>query len=156
MFGLKAAKPDPTFLEIPWVPAFSKPDLVCIFTKNSYYRLYIIYYNFRTKHRKSYVVPACLSTEKETMYVTFAAQGHVGHIAKSDEQKNSLAANSQKETQETFVNVTCLPLFSILMALDNPRIDYFSLDVEGSELAILKTIPFDKVNIMVNIIYIIF
>ena len=25
----------------------------------------------------------------------------------------------------------------------------FSLDVEGSELAILKTIPFDKVNIMV-------
>ena len=102
------------------------------------------------------MVPACLSTEKETMYVTFAAQGHVGHIAKSDEQKNSLAANSQKETQETFVNVTCLPLFSILMALDNPRIDYFSLDVEGSELAILKTIPFDKVNIMVNIIYIIF
>ena len=101
------------------------------------------------------MVPACLSTEKETMYVTFAAQGHIGHIAKSDEQQNLLAANSQ-EKKDTFVNVTCLPLFSILMALDNPRIDYFSLDVEGSELAILKTIPFDKVNIMVNIIYIIF
>ena len=93
------------------------------------------------------MVPACLSTEKETMYVTFAAQGHVGHIAKSNEQ--NLFANSQ-EKQQTFVNVTCLPLFSILMALDNPRIDYFSLDVEGSELAILKTIPFDKVNIMVT------
>ena len=98
------------------------------------------------------MVPACLSTEKETMYVTFAAQGHVGHIAKSNEQQN-LFANSPQEKQQTFVNVTCLPLFSILMALDNPRIDYFSLDVEGSELAILKTIPFDKVNIMVTNLY---
>ena len=33
------------------------------------------------------------------------------------------------------------------MAMGNPKIDYFSLDVEGSELAILKTIPFDKLNI---------
>jgi hypothetical protein len=32
------------------------------------------------------------------------------------------------------VNVTCLPLYSILMAFNNPTIDYFSLDVEGSEL----------------------
>ena len=29
-------------------------------------------------------------------------------------------------------------------------IDYFSLDVEGSELDILKTIPFDKVDIKVS------
>ncbi len=36
------------------------------------------------------------------------------------------------------------------MALDNPTIDYFSLDVEGSELAVLKTIPFDKVDIKVG------
>jgi hypothetical protein len=36
------------------------------------------------------------------------------------------------------------------MAFNNPTIDYFSLDVEGSELAILKTIPFDKVDIRVN------
>jgi hypothetical protein len=49
------------------------------------------------------------------------------------------------------VNVTCLPLYSILMAFNNPIIDYFSLDVEGSELAILKTIPFDKVDIRVSI-----
>lgn len=76
------------------------------------------------------------------MYVTFAAQGHVGHIAQTGEKDLG--------TSQTFVNVTCLPLFSILMALDNPIIDYFSLDVEGSELAVLKTIPFDKVNIMVR------
>jgi hypothetical protein len=49
------------------------------------------------------------------------------------------------------VNVSCLPLYSILMAFNNPTIDYFSLDVEGSELAILKTIPFDKVDIRVSL-----
>lgn len=43
----------------------------------------------------------------------------------------------------------CFPLFSILIALGNPIIDYFSLDVEGSELAILKTIPFDQIQIHV-------
>ena len=71
---------------------------------------------FRTKQRKAYVVPACLSTKKETMYVTFAAQGHIGHIAQENEKDLEV---------QSFVNVTCLPLFSILMALDNPVIDYF-------------------------------
>jgi hypothetical protein len=29
-------------------------------------------------------------------------------------------------------------------------VDYFSLDVEGNELQILKTLPFDKINIRVS------
>jgi len=95
----------------------------------------------RSKNRKAWLVPACLSTKKETMYVTFAAFGHVGHIL--DEADNHEVNSKQNQ----LVNVTCLPLYSILMALDNPSIDYFSLDVEGSELDILKTIPFDSVDI---------
>ena len=46
--------------------------------------------------------------------------------------------------------VLCLPFFSILEAMGNPTVDYFSLDVEGSELPILKTIPWDLVKIKVN------
>ena len=33
--------------------------------------------------------------------------------------------------------------------MGNPKIDYFSFDVEGSELDILKTIPFEKIDIHV-------
>ena len=44
----------------------------------------------------------------------------------------------------------CLPFFSVLLALGNPAVDYFSLDVEGAELPILKTIPWHKVQIKVN------
>jgi hypothetical protein len=29
-------------------------------------------------------------------------------------------------------------------------VDYFSLDVEGNELQVLKTIPFDKIDIRVR------
>ena len=45
--------------------------------------------------------------------------------------------------------VQCFPLYSILLALNRTTVDYLSLDVEGAELAVLKTIPFDKVNIRV-------
>ena len=43
----------------------------------------------------------------------------------------------------------CFPVYSLLLALNRTTVDYFSLDVEGSELQILKTIPFDKVDIKV-------
>ena len=43
----------------------------------------------------------------------------------------------------------CLPLYSILLSLGNPVVDYFSLDVEGAEMGILKAIPWDKVEIKV-------
>ena len=43
----------------------------------------------------------------------------------------------------------CLPFISILLAIGNPVIDYFSLDIEGVELDVLKTIPWEKVHIKV-------
>jgi len=34
------------------------------------------------------------------------------------------------------VEVTCLPLTSLLMALGNPTVHYLSLDIEGAELQV--------------------
>ena len=53
--------------------------------------------------------------------------------------------NGKSETTK----VTCFPFHSILFSIGNPPIDYFSLDIEGLELDVLKTIPWDKVNIKV-------
>ena len=47
------------------------------------------------------------------------------------------------------IKTLCFPLYSILIAIGNPTVHYFSLDVEGAELPILQTIPFDKVDIKV-------
>jgi len=46
--------------------------------------------------------------------------------------------------------VECFPLFSLLTALNVTEVDYLSLDVQGPELKILKTIPYEKVNIKVR------
>jgi len=41
--------------------------------------------------------------------------------------------------------VRCIPLYTLLLSLGRTSIDFFSLNVEGSELDILQTIPFDKI-----------
>ena len=59
-------------------------------------------------------------------------------------------ASSNVTRNAELIRVLCLPLISILNAIGNPSIDYFSLDIEGAELAVLKTIPWEKVDIKVK------
>ena len=40
--------------------------------------------------------------------------------------------------------VPCIPVASLLLALNRTTVDYFSLDVEGMELPVLQTIPFES------------
>ena len=47
----------------------------------------------------------------------------------------------------TLAATQCFPLYSALMALGNPTVHHFSLDVEGAEMPVLRSIPFDKVDI---------
>lgn len=50
------------------------------------------------------------------------------------------------------VRMQCFPLYSVLMALGNPAVDLLSLDIEGAELQVLKTIPWKKVRARVLLI----
>ena len=43
-------------------------------------------------------------------------------------------------------SVECYPLYSLLLAMDQTRVDFLSLDIEGAELAVLRTVPWDKVT----------
>jgi len=45
--------------------------------------------------------------------------------------------------------VNCIPFPTILRALNRTTVDYFSLDVEGNELDILRTIPFEEFDIKI-------
>jgi hypothetical protein len=44
------------------------------------------------------------------------------------------------------IKVQCFPLYSILAALGVSHVDYFSLDIEGAEVEVLKTIPFSDLT----------
>ncbi len=82
--------------------------------------------------------------------------GTVGAYGTIIEEKgrNQLKSNSstdqknQKHTENIYKK-QCFPLYSILLAIGKTDVDYFGLDVEGSEYKILKTIPWHKVNIKV-------
>ena len=38
--------------------------------------------------------------------------------------------------RENSVEVLCLPLYSLLLAVGNPSVHYFSLDIEGAEMLV--------------------
>ena len=48
--------------------------------------------------------------------------------------------------------VQCFPLYSILLAVGQTKIDYLSLDIEGSETDVLTNIPWHLVDISVLIL----
>jgi len=90
--------------------------------------------------RNAFGINSCLSTERHPMQVKFSsARGTLGKIEHQ---------NTDKKKGDT----QCFPLFSILLALGQKRIDFFSLDIEGSEIGVLKTIPFDKLDIEVILV----
>ena len=43
---------------------------------------------------------------------------------------------------EHSIEMQCLPLYSILQAMGNPTVNYFSLDIEGAELQVKNFLVF--------------
>merc|ERR1712130_54221 len=43
----------------------------------------------------------------------------------------------------------CFPLYSLLLALNKSKVNYFSLDIEGAELQVLRSVPWHLVDIEV-------
>ena len=58
-------------------------------------------------------------------------------------------ATTNQPASDVVHNAICFPFISIMRALNRTKVDYFSLDVEGFEMPILKTIPFDQIDISV-------
>jgi len=120
----------------------------------------------KKRKRKSWKLGNCLSTKTTPEIVEFDAAGLLGGIIHENrkpggtEEKIDLSKKLGNvkveglsflgdEYERRTVKSLCFPLYSVLLALGNPTVHYLSLDVEGSEFPILKTIPFEKVDIKV-------
>jgi len=105
-----------------------------------------------TRNRRAHSLNACLSPSPFPQRVQFevmadnAVSGVIGPDGRSQRARQGKFKNVGVSK---VVGVQCFPLYSILLALGNPTVDYFSLDVEGAEQGILETIPWDKVDIRV-------
>ena len=82
------------------------------------------------------------------LQVTFNGSQKTGSKIASDNDAISLITSPPVSN---VYKLQCFPLYSILLAVGQTTIDLFSLDVEGFELDVLQTIPWDKVDIKVQI-----
>ena len=66
---------------------------------------------------------------------------------RNETSREAMAGLVLEENSNT-VKMQCLPLYSLLLALGNPTVHYLSLDIEGAELPVLKSVPWEKVDIL--------
>ena len=102
-------------------------------------------------HRHSWIFPHCISTSPFVEIQTFDASDYNSGIINQAAVKPSLLDRDLNKQPildfEREIQVQCFPLYSVLQALDNPAIDYFSLDIEGAEFMVLQTLPWNKINL---------
>lgn len=90
-------------------------------------------------------VPACVSDVPGTI-AFIMAQGRGGVAATN---KNAGDSSAMKRSGSYTVNMTCTTLQNVLNEQDEPVVDYLSLDVEGHELNVLKSVDWEKVDVKV-------
>eukprot|EP00095_Tigriopus_kingsejongensis_P007423 maker-scaffold955_size76929-snap-gene-0.16 protein:Tk07423 transcript:maker-scaffold955_size76929-snap-gene-0.16-mRNA-1 annotation:"protein star-like" len=114
----------------------------------------------KTKNRRAWLLQSCFSTKTTPEIVEFDAAGLFGGIINPDNEHKpadfDIPKGADPDAWKTMlgynrrtIRVQCFPFYSIMMALGNPTVHYFSLDIEGAEVPVLKTIPFDKVDIKI-------
>ncbi|XP_045610806.1 protein Star [Procambarus clarkii] len=94
----------------------------------------VTYERLLYKHRRAYSINAALSVTNVSSSVFLRPAGDNGVLS---------------TVEERGLQVRAIPLFSLLKALNVTIVDFLSLDVEGDEVKVLKTIPWDKIRIRV-------
>lgn len=105
--------------ELSWTGLLVEPD-------PSQYRTLV------SKKRKAFSINAAFSLSNASDIVKFVPRRGLGHLD-PDSKKG--------------IPVKTVPIATILRALDVTQIDFFSLDIEGAELKVLATFPWDEVKI---------
>ena len=101
-----------------------------------------------SKHRNAWIFPHCLSTSNQVETVNFDASNYnSGIILEGKIKPSQIDRTKPPLPYEREIEMQCFPLNSVLKAMDNPIIDYFSLDIEGAEFAVLNSLPWKEVNI---------
>ncbi|XP_039310977.1 uncharacterized protein LOC105200111 isoform X2 [Solenopsis invicta] len=100
------------------------------------------------KNRKAYLSPTCISITKSPIVASFLMARNVGRLHERENTTKNTPTNTPDVAHTgEHIRVQCLPLTIYIAALGVKTIDYFSLDIEGNEIDVLETIPFNEVDI---------
>ena len=102
------------------------------------------------KNRKAFAINACIAHSKPII-----AKFQIGDALSGRE--DAMDDNHKKRLKnenpiDRAVTVPCFSLNTILQALGVQKVDMFSLDIEGGEYDVLKTIDFNKLDIKTFVI----
>jgi hypothetical protein len=98
-------------------------------------------------HRRAYSVGSCLSGVKKPVRTRFTNIGYGGGLIDYMEQSHLKRFGGVERMEKKTNTMQCLPLYSILTAIGVNHVDYFSLDIEGAELEVIKTLPLDEITV---------
>ena len=139
--------------------------------------MYCMYLFRQRVNRKAWSSCSCISTSTKpkwefqilvkNIYFTFLIFPRFVEV-KGDTNFMGLVIKEEPDTKVKAPGQQCFPLFSFIKALDSPTVNllrwsiviwnfalllrYLSLDIEGGEFGVLKTVPWDKVDIEVLLI----
>ena len=108
----------------------------------------------KSKNRNAWILPHCLSTEKKVHLIDFYSFSEdfvdFAFMSRTDMDHDfyeNFKANHPNALNK--LKVQCFPLQAVLKAIELPKVQYFSLDIEGAEYDVLKTIDFNVVDLSV-------
>ncbi|TGZ53325.1 Protein Star [Temnothorax longispinosus] len=88
-------------------------------------------------------------TSLSKLQATFLMARNIGRLHEPENTTENAPAENTLDVAYTgeHIRVQCLPLTLYIAALGVETVDYFSLDIEGNEIDVLETIPFNEVDI---------
>lgn len=108
------------------------------------------YVNIFSKNRNAYAINACIA-ERKPMVAKFrvanALSGIEREMSEQHKKRIDMETNSKNANNEQVSYIPCFSLNTIMRALGVSKVDYFSLDVEGAEWPIIRSIDYARLDI---------
>lgn len=91
----------------------------------------------------------------EVIHACVSPNQHPKEVTIHNEEDSEVRINSLLDEETSWFNsrVKCFPLYTLMLAVNCVKYDLLSLGVQGQELEILETLPFDQVEIDVITIH---
>ena len=105
----------------------------------------------RSLQRNAWTIQTCFSVTKSPGEIEFDSYESGGSVVNPDidERPSEILGFPGGIPNSKILKMQCMPFYSIIAALGNPKIDFFSLDIDGVDFQVLETIPWQLVDISV-------
>ncbi|XP_037074379.1 uncharacterized protein LOC119095626 [Pollicipes pollicipes] len=116
-----------------------------------------LYGRLRLRNRRAWTLEACASHTGVPFQAMLRDQLKFGLNTVEDGLVSQLLSDQARKSLAPTQGihkywVKCYPLYSVLLALNRTSVDFFSLDVEGTEMGILAYMPWHLVDIKILLV----